>query len=286
MEFSELRVLQADGGPPMTLAAGSASGESGVSVLGLRFRNGAHVSAVMRKHVICFQLSPGVHIDCHIGGRTLGHAPPAGALAICPSGIDWSADTGESVESLLVAIDPGQLALAAAEDAALDAQLMERLTGYDEALLALARTLASESAAGYPSGPLLWNDVASAFIDRLVSRHTSAFRDRTPRALDGNILERVRDYVMAHLDQPIEVAALAEIAGRSPFHFSRVFARSVGMSPHRYVVRLRLRRAVELIRGAETDLADIAARTGFSDQSHLSRWVRRVYGVSPTQLVA
>jgi AraC family transcriptional regulator len=98
-------------------------------------------------------------------------------------------------------------------------------------------------------------------------------------------LARLRDYAVAHLDEPIEVSALAEIAGRSPFHFSRVFTRSVGMTPHRWVVHRRLQRAIELVREGRSGLAEIAARTGFADQSHLSRWARRVHGVSLTQLV-
>ncbi len=65
----------------------------------------------------------------------------------------------------VLAVDPGKLALAAAEDSALDAQLIERFTGCDQALLDLARCLASESASGYPNGPLFWNEMASAFVD-------------------------------------------------------------------------------------------------------------------------
>jgi AraC family transcriptional regulator len=57
------------------------------------------------------------------------------------------------------------------------------------------------------------------------------------------------------------------------------------MTPHRYVVRLRLRRAVELVREGRSSLAEIAALIGFADQSHLSRWVRRVHGVSLSQLL-
>ena len=104
--------------------------------------------------------------------------------------------------------------------------------------------------------------------------------------LGKDVLERLRDYVVAHLDEPIEVATLANIAGRSPFHFSRVFSRSVGVTPHRYVVHLRMQRAVALVREGRSGLAEIAARTGFADQSHLSRWVRRVHGVSLTQLAS
>jgi len=104
--------------------------------------------------------------------------------------------------------------------------------------------------------------------------------------LSKTALNRIKDYVLAHLDEPIEIAALAQITGRSPFHFCRVFSRSVGMSPHRYIVHLRLQRAVELVRERRSGLAAIAISTGFADQSHLSRWVRRVYGASLMQLVA
>jgi AraC family transcriptional regulator len=65
-----------------------------------------------------------------------------------------------------------------------------------------------------------------------------------------------------------------------------MFARSVGMTPYRYVVHLRLQRAIELMREHRHGLAEIAAATGFADQGHLSRWVRRVHGVSPTELKA
>jgi AraC family transcriptional regulator len=199
------------------------------------------------------------------------------------------AGAGENADALLVAIDPGQLALAAGESSALEVLLKERLSGYDQALLDLARTLALESAADYPNTPLYWNEVAGGLIDGLVAHHTSGFESWERGMLGKDVLERLRDYVDAtsmSLDEPIEVAALARIAGRSPFHFSRVFARSVGITAHRWVVHLRLRRATELVRDGRSGLAEIAARTGFADQRHLSRWVRRVNGVSLTQLVA
>jgi AraC family transcriptional regulator len=277
-------LVQEDGESPTTLIAGSAPGESGVSVVSLRFRGGLHFSATTRQHLIWFA-SP-VCIDCRIAGRTLRHEAPGGSLAICPAGSDCGADAEEGVDALLVAIDPGRFALAAAEGSALEARLNERLSDYDQGLLDLARSLTSESANDYPNGPLYWNQVASSFIDGLLGRHTSGSESRARGMLGKGALARLRDYVVAHLDEWIEVAALADIAGRSLFHFSRVFTRSVGMTPHRWVVHLRLHQAIELVREGRSGLAEIAARTGFADQSHLSRWVRRVHGVSLTQLDA
>ena len=285
-EISELRLAQADGALPTTIGAGSAPGESGVFVYGARFRGGGHISATPRRHHICFNLSSNARFDCRIADRALSHEPSPGNLAICPAGADYAAESEGSAEAILVAVDPGQFALAAAEGSALDAGLIERLSGYDRALFNLARSLALECTDGYPNGALFWNGMASTFIDGLLVRHTSKLKGLPRGKLGKDVLDRLKGYVVAHLDQPIEVGALAKIAGRSPFHFTRMFARSVGMTPYRYVVHLRLQRALELMRERRQGLAEIAAATGFPDQSHLSRWVRRVHGVSPTELTA
>jgi AraC-like DNA-binding protein len=125
-----------------------------------------------------------------------------------------------------------------------------------------------------------------ASFDSLFAPHASGLGPRSPGTFGRDVLARLREHVVAHIDEPIAVATLARIAGHSRYHFSRVFARSVGITPHRYVVHLRLQRAIELIRDGRSSLAETAARTGFADQSHLSRWVRRVYGISLTQFVS
>jgi AraC family transcriptional regulator len=284
--IGDLHLAQEDGGPPTTLAAGSAPGESGVSVLSVRFERGLHLAATLRQHLVCFQMSH-LHIDCRMADRVLQHEPPPGALAICPAGIDCAADADaeQGVVVVLVAVDPGRFALAAAEDSAIEAQLTERLSGFDPTLLDLARRMVSESAVDYPNGAFFWNELASRFIDRLVACHALGLETRARGRIGKETLSRLKDYVIAHIDEPVDVATLASLANRSPFQFSRVFTRSVGLSLHRYIVHLRLLHAIELVRSGRASLAEIAASTGFADQSHLSRWIRRVHGVSPTQLI-
>jgi len=285
MDIGALRMAQQDGGAPTTLAAGSAPGESGVSILNFRFDGGMHLLATPRCHCICFEMSQ-VRVEKRMAGRIAHYERPVGSLTINPAGYDFAADADEDVEILVVAVDPGRMALAAAEGALPEAQLIERLGGEDPALFALARTLALENVHNYPSGALSWNETASSFVDGLVTGHTAVMPARPRGALGEDKLRRLRDYVVAHLDEPIGVEALADIAGRSPFHFTRVFTRSVGMTPHRYVVHLRLQHAIDLVREGRSGLAEIAARTGFADQSHLSRWVRRVHGVPLSRLTA
>jgi AraC family transcriptional regulator len=286
VEIGTLDMAQEDGHWPTILTSGNAPGESGVSLLGLlRFDCGMHVVATPRCHYICFLMSPG-RVEKRMAGRVVCVERPVGSLTIEPAGLDFGVDADERIDILVVAVDPSRLALAAAEGALPEARLIERMYGDDPALFALARTLALESVHNYPKGALYWNETASRFVDRLVAGHTAAMPPRSRGTLGKDQLRRLRDYVVANLDEPIGVEELADIAGRSPFHFTRVFTRSVGMTPHRYVVHLRLQRAIELVREGRSGLAEIAARTGFADQSHLSRWVRRVHGVPLSRLTA
>jgi AraC family transcriptional regulator len=281
--IGEVRAAQADGSPPTALAGGSARGESGVSVHRTRFHGGMHLEATPQRHCVCFHM-PRLRVERRMAGQAVRRESLAGELHICPAGFDCGVDVDESVDAVLVAIDPGWFSLAAAEESALEAQLIGCLFGYDQALLDLTRTLALESAADYPNGPLFWNEAAGNFIDNLLARYSSAVVPRARGTLGKTVYKQLKDYIFAHIDEPIEVDELARIAGRSPFHFSRVFTRSVGLTPHRYVVHLRVQRATELVRTGQLGLAEIAARTGFADQSHLSRWVRRVHGVPLTKL--
>src|SRR5262245_15616957 len=99
----EVYLVQDNGGVPTILAAGSAQGESGVSILSLRFKNGVHFSATIRQHLIWFQLSD-VRIECRRAGRRLTQNVQAETLAACPAGIDCAADAETNVDALLVAV--------------------------------------------------------------------------------------------------------------------------------------------------------------------------------------
>ena len=255
-----------DGGLPRTVAAGKPPGESGVAVFRVRCQGGLSFSATPKKHLIWFPTSPQARYECRMAGQAVDHVPRAGTLAITPAGSDSTGDAVGNADLILVALDPGQLALAVAEASAPGAQLSEFLLGYDHALFDLARTMALESAREYSSGPLFWNEVVSGFIDSLVARHSSPLKAAIRGVLGKDVLGRIREYVMSHLEEPIEVATLASIAGRSPFYFTRMFTRTVGITPHRYIVHLRLQRAIELIRNGQYGLAQVALCTGFADQ--------------------
>ena len=99
-------------------------------------------------------------------------------------------------------------------------------------------------------------------------------------------LQRVRDYIEAHLGDRLTLADLAEVVCLSPYHFSRSFKLALGIGPQHYVIQRRLERAKTLIRRTDQPLAWVALEAGFTDQSHLTSVFRRETGVTPGQFRA
>ena len=69
----------------------------------------------------------------------------------------------------------------------------------------------------------------------------------------------------------------------STYHCAHQFKRATGLPPYQYVITRRVERAQQLLREGDLSLAEIAARAGFSDQSHFSRHFKRLVGVTPRQ---
>ena len=117
--------------------------------------------------------------------------------------------------------------------------------------------------------------------DMIGDRGMSGVREEMATGLAPRLVRRVQQYVNAHLDSSLNVDELAASVGLSVSYFSRAFSRSVGSTPHDYVIRRRVLRAQQLLAETDLGLAQIAVTTGFSDQSHFSRRFRQLAGLSP-----
>jgi AraC family transcriptional regulator len=126
-----------------------------------------------------------------------------------------------------------------------------------------------------------------AIAAHLVRRYrTRADAAREPEGgLSPRQLKRVVEHIEAHVDRRLALAELAAVAGVSGSHFKALFKRSIGLPVHQYVIRRRVERARLLLQERTATIADVAAQTGFANQSHLARWMRRVAGVTPTDVL-
>jgi AraC-like DNA-binding protein len=119
---------------------------------------------------------------------------------------------------------------------------------------------------------------ASRFVEVVSGRRESQApakaRDRR-RAVEAAL------WIEAHSHQPIDLEDAAAQAEISPFHFLRLFSRVLGVTPHQYLVRSRLRHAARLLADHESSITDIAYDVGFGDLSNFVRTFHRAAGVSP-----
>jgi AraC-like DNA-binding protein len=115
-------------------------------------------------------------------------------------------------------------------------------------------------------------------VARLRSHSTTRPRDDASTACIRRALQRID----ADPAAPVTLIELAKESGVSRYQLIRAFARELGLTPHAYILQRRIALAQRLIR-AGCDLAEVAARAGFYDQSHLTRWFVRQFGVTPSR---
>ncbi len=104
-----------------------------------------------------------------------------------------------------------------------------------------------------------------------------------PAEHHAHVRRRLADYIESHLEQPLELGSLAELAALSEYHFARMFRVSFGLPPHRYVLERRLARARDLLAYSAQSLQEVSLACGFASPSHFNRRFREAHGATPGQ---
>jgi AraC family transcriptional regulator len=94
-------------------------------------------------------------------------------------------------------------------------------------------------------------------------------------------VEAIVAHVEDNLGRNLSLVELAQVAGYSPDHFTRLFKRAFLLSPYQYILRRRIARAKTLLRERRHSIVDVALAAGFSSQAHLSAMFKRSTGVTP-----
>ena len=147
----------------------------------------------------------------------------------------------------------------------------------------LCRRMWTETKDGGALGSLFVDSAVGTLLTLLsilAGRKPGAIASRGGMSPRG--LKRVLDLMHARLPDDLRLEELAAAGGMSPSHFVRCFRTETGFSPHRYLVRVRVERAKEMLATTDLPVAAIAVSCGFSSTGHLAKWLRRLTGINPS----
>ena len=239
----------------------------------------------------------GAQINCEYkkDGRFRYMSKPKNSIYLCPIHHPFhvfrrpqEADD-EPADVLYVALD-SVLVSQAAEDLGiyLDRfELVEQQRESDSALWYIVHALRTGMQNVNLGDALYGESLTAALTVHLLREYSERpiRRQQVSGVLPRAKLRRAVEYIHDQMSAELSVAAIARAVHMSRYHFTRLFKKATGLSPYRYVIEARARKAKELLSSGKFSIADVAHQVGFSDQSHMNRQIKAVFGVTPKALL-
>lgn len=281
-------LLSAELTPPPD-ATSTARPWRGIAVNWHDWRSGGHVHSPALPHdVLAMRTSGAARLTQMRDGRTHTAFVVAGNMSLHPRGMEsrWTWDQPGAI--MLARIPQGLLrdAAEATLHAAPAQTALQNCFGRRDPFAERTMLLLLDElrAPPHPAQAYIAQALSHALAAHLVHRFNSAGvrLQPVPGGLQPRALQRIEDYVHAHLDQSISLDTLANLANVSRFHFARMFRDGAGVSAMAYVEEIRMKRAQELIAATELPLSQVAARVGYQDPSYFTKRFRLCFGCTPS----
>jgi AraC family transcriptional regulator len=245
-------------------------------------------SPVSDRHVLCLHLGDPVPVSYRAGRYERRTVRLHGQFCVVPAESTTRWILSRPAVSLLLCLSPSLWQETAETMGAGRSELAQAIHIRDAQIERIGWMMQTEDLDGYPGGQLFADSLGSALAIRLLALQSPAKASASERrhALPAWRLQRVIEYIEAHLDENLTLVELANVAGFSVSHFKPLFKRATGVPVHRFVLERRVERArLRLMEGRQSR-TDIALEAGFTHPSHMARCMRRVLGLSPSQIAA
>jgi AraC family transcriptional regulator len=243
------------------------------------------------------------------GGERVEHELAPGSVALVPSRTQVSWSWPGRISFSVLTLEPAFLDRVAHEVFGLEPShfklvLSERAN--DTVITNIAGVLAREAMQAEPGGRLYAESLANILAVHLLRNYAQcangqmleacsipdeAVADASHGDAAGRSASQPRAVsdavrlIQANYSRDLSLNDMAESVHLSPFHLARLFKQALGISPHQYLIQVRVNSARSLLSAGsgERSLAEVASAVGFADQSHLTRHFKRITGVTPSQ---
>lgn len=237
-------------------------------------------------HVVAlgFSSSPG---ERWLDGKIQQERRNRGDIAVIPSGTAHRCNWNNLGEFGILAVEPALLKTVSHD--LIDSDRIELIPQFmndqDELIQGIFLTLKDELESHKIAGSLLIDSLKTTLAIHLLRKYCNT---KPKLSSYGNGLckfkfKQITEYINEHLDSDLKVIELAAIASMSPYHFIRLFRKATDKTPHQYVLHQRIKKAQYLLHHSQISISEIAATVGFCDQSHFTKYFKRIIGVTPRQ---
>jgi AraC family transcriptional regulator len=241
------------------------------------------------------------------GGERVEHELAPGSVGLMPSRTPVTWNWSGRISFSVLMLEPAFLDRVAHEVFGLEPShfklvISERVN--DTVITNIAGVLAREAMQAEPGGRLYAESLANILAVHLLRNYAQCANGQMLEACSvpdegvadasnapgrpGSQPRAVSDavrFIQANYARDLSLNDMAESVHLSPFHLARLFKQTLGISPHQYVIQVRVSSARSLLSAGsgERSLAEVASAVGFADQSHLTRHFKRITGVTPSQ---
>ena len=243
-------------------------------------------SPSLSTHILVLQLSHGDRQITHIGDEKYEGSFNSNDFFLLPQKYSAFNAWETTDENILFLVQPNFLTRVAEQTECLNPARIELrpiVIGRDPIIEQIARSFLGEMQTEGLGGRLYSETLATQLAIHLL-RQYCAF-DIKLKQYNGGLsprkLQTVIDYIETNLEEKIGLDALAKITQTSPYHFSRLFKQSTGITPYQYVIQQRIELGKQLLKKEELPIAEIAIMCGFANQSSFATAFRRLVGITP-----
>lgn len=231
-------------------------------------------------NVLMFNISPVQGLRQTREGRSFVSDMLHGEMTLMPQGVPSQWSWNSTCDRLDVIVSP----TAFGDGSRLD--VVDRHVFRDSEMGVICRRLYKKLSLDEAHGQLYVESQLMKLAVLLLHRHSTASQAAKilpSSGLTRNQARRVLDYIESNLSRELTLSELAGIAELSLHHFARMFRKTIGVAPYRYVLERRVERAKVMLRSTRASLVDISLSAGFYSQSHFTSTFGRMVGATPTE---
>lgn len=209
-------------------------------------------------------------------------------VVVTPAGIESGWKWHATSKCIVVTLKPDQLETFTKHELGvlLTGRQLQDIPQFLDEDLARAGEMLLEALESPLGSDVMFESFARVFLVKLVQRYGQKASEQEPRfspAFTSAQFQRVLAYVSEHFKKEVRLEDMAAQAAISPSHFSRLFKKTIGESPHQFLLSYRVEQAKRLLRKNHQTIIGVALACGFSDQAHMTRVFRKRLGMTPRQ---